>query len=798
MLFYAALLFSFFFPTTDELSLGGVVFDLNAAVMSDVHVMLEHTTDRQQWTATTFSDGTFRFDHLALGTYRVKVQKESYFENSIEVRLETSKTIEFTLAPVEALKQEIEVVARPEPINPDSVSSQNTVNEQVIQNIPYTGRRDFLNALTLMPGVLRDSSGQLHVHGSRADQVRYDLDGVNLTDTSGIGISSRIPIDSIESVDIDLAGYSAEFGKGSGGIVRVHSQFVGDQYRFNITDFIPGINFHERTISDFSPRLLLSGPVIQGKLWFMYSGSLRYVRTFIDDLPKHENLQNETVADQLLKLQWNLKESHVLTVNLLHNSEYLGNTGLSILRPLETTTNTLRRGRTLSLSDRRVAGGTLLETIFQWTRSHHSDLAKGDAPLEARPDRWRGNFFTDRAGSGERLHVAQTVAWERSAGRLKHRLKAGGEFDHIISNLQTERRPFLLFNEAGDLRSSISFQGSDSAAIRNREYGMFMLDRIVFSPKLQVELGMRFDRERAAGRNNFGPRTAFSFLPLGTNHLKLSGGVGLFYDNIPLMSLQLPLLQHRYTTIYEAGVALAAAAPTAVRVSPELRNPSGLHWNLEWEHEWAPRWVSRINYVRKKGRDQVRLAAITKPNGFDMVFDNSGKSEYSAVELALDRPIRSNLRILFSYTYSDAKGRPSLSLDFPDPALETAGEAPVEWNVRHRFVSWGYFPIPGKMDASFSVEARSGFPYTAVDDLNRVAGGYNSHTMPAYFVTNFNAEKEIPIPFGKRMAFRVGVTNLFNRFNPRYVDANVDSPHFMSFSESSGRHFVARVRILKK
>ena len=69
---------------------------------------------------------------------------------------------------------------------------------------------------------------------------------------------------------------------------------------------------------------------------------------------------------------------------------------------------------------------------------------------------------------------------------------------------------------------------------------------------------------------------------------------------------------------------------------------------------------------------------------------------------------------------------------------------------------------------------------------------------PVYFVTNFNAEKEIPIPFGKKIAFRAGVTNLFNRFNPRYVDANVNSPHFMTFSESSGRHFVARVRILKK
>jgi hypothetical protein len=98
------------------------------------------------------------------------------------------------------------------------------------------------------------------------------------------------------------------------------------------------------------------------------------------------------------------------------------------------------------------------------------------------------------------------------------------------------------------------------------------------------------------------------------------------------------------------------------------------------------------------------------------------------------------------------------------------------------------------------VEARSGFLYSAVDDLNHIVGGYNSRTMPMYSVTNASIEKEIPIPFGsgKRMAFRVGVINLFNRFNPRFVDANVDSPTFGSFSDSSSRHLYARVRILKK
>src|SRR5262245_61782674 len=236
MLLLAVFLISFWFPT-DDLSLGGTVFDPNAVVLSEVHVLLEHSTDRQRWETTTAADGTFRFERLALGTYVLKVDKAGYFQSETEVRLETSKTVEFTLVPSEALHQEIDVVARPDPINTDSVSPQETVNDEVIQSIPYTGRRDFLNALTLMPGVLRDNSGQVHIHGSRPDQIEYQLDGMNLTDISTGGLSGTIPMDSIESVDIDLSGYSAEFGKGSGGIVRVHSQFVGNQYRFSITDF---------------------------------------------------------------------------------------------------------------------------------------------------------------------------------------------------------------------------------------------------------------------------------------------------------------------------------------------------------------------------------------------------------------------------------------------------------------------------------------------------------------------------------------------------------------------------------
>lgn len=796
---FALVLLSILFSADDDLSLGGVVFDLNATTVSEARVVLENPVARRKWETITKDDGTFRFDRLPFGTYRITVHKEGYFETGTEIRLEASKTIEFTLAMSETLKQEIEVVARPDPINVDAVAAQHTVNDEVIQNLPFNGRRNFLNALTLMPGVLRDNSSQIHIHGSRSDQVRYQLDGMNLTDASTGNLGSNIPIDAIESVDLDLAGYSAEFGKGSGGVVRVHSQFIGNEYKFNLTDFIPGFNLQRKTLAELSPRLLISGPLVKEKLWFMYSGSLRYVRTFLDDLPDPNNRQNETASDHLTKLQWNLGESHVFTLNLIQNFEFFGNYGLSTARPVETTTNFLRRGTTLAASDRHVRGRTLLESIFQWTRRRDSDLAKGATLLEVRPEIWRGNFPYDRHGRNQRFHAAQTIAREFPSRGMTHRFKAGAEFDHVESNLEIDRRPFRFLNEMGNLRSSVTFLGPNSALVNNQEYGLFMLDRIVVRPALQFELGLRFDRERVVGRNNVAPRAAFSFLPFGTERSKISGGVGLFYDNIALLNLQLPRMQRRFTTLYDNGQPSPTQTATEVRINPGLRNPSGLHFNIGWEHEWAPRWVSRIDYVQKDGRDQVRLAALPNANGFDLMFNNSGHSTYRGIEFALDRPIRTNLRILGSYIYSNAKARPSVSLDFPDPAVELVPEARTEWDVRHRFISWGYFPLIATMNGSYAIEARSGFPYSTFDDLNRIVGAFNSRHMPVFFSTNVSVEKEIRIPFrNKRVALRVGVTNLFNRFNPRFVDANVNSPYFGQFAQSTGRHFVGRVRILKK
>ena len=53
------------------------------------------------------------------------------------------------------------------------------------QNLPYAGRQNFLNALAVMPGVLRDNLNQVHILGSRPDEIRYQLDGLYVTKDFG-------------------------------------------------------------------------------------------------------------------------------------------------------------------------------------------------------------------------------------------------------------------------------------------------------------------------------------------------------------------------------------------------------------------------------------------------------------------------------------------------------------------------------------------------------------------------------------------------------------------------------------
>src|SRR4029078_11210800 len=101
-----------------------------------------------------------------------------------------------------------------------------------ILNLPYPSTRDFRNALPFIPGVLQDPTGQIHVGGSETYQIFDHLDGFNITHpTSGL-FDMWVSTDALRSLEVQSSRYSAEYGKGSGGVLGLATGMGDDHYRF--------------------------------------------------------------------------------------------------------------------------------------------------------------------------------------------------------------------------------------------------------------------------------------------------------------------------------------------------------------------------------------------------------------------------------------------------------------------------------------------------------------------------------------------------------------------------------------
>jgi hypothetical protein len=280
-----------------------------------------------------------------------------------------------------------------------------------------------------MPGVLRDNLNQIHIHGSRPDQIRYQLDGLYVTDPSSGGLGASIPIDAIESVDMDLANYSAEFGKASGGVVRVHSQFVGDKYKFNVTDFIPGWDFRQKSMRRvFTAAVVVRARCPKEALVHVFGNDSlhpqlsRRVYRSIGRTDAHINRHRINCS----KLQWNLRESHVFHARISSQRRVLSGIrdsawcGLARTQPM--------RFGVVPRSDSPTAtsyAASFSKPPFNGRAVATAISPKDSRPMEVRPDRWLGNYYSDEFGRNQRFHSAATVAWDQETAGLRHHVRGG-------------------------------------------------------------------------------------------------------------------------------------------------------------------------------------------------------------------------------------------------------------------------------------------------------------------------------------------------------------------------------------
>lgn len=178
-------------------------------------------------TVTTTNDGLYRAVLLPPGKYTVEISKTGFGTSTAEVEVNVGRTAEVNAAlSVGARKEEVTVTA--EAIEVARHEAETFVGATVIQSIPLNGAR-FQDILNTTPAAQTDPSrGGISMTGQKmVNTGAVQIDGADFGQLFFGGIKGgeraqfapTIPLDSIQEFQIVRAGYTAEFGRSTGGVI---------------------------------------------------------------------------------------------------------------------------------------------------------------------------------------------------------------------------------------------------------------------------------------------------------------------------------------------------------------------------------------------------------------------------------------------------------------------------------------------------------------------------------------------------------------------------------------------------
>src|SRR6266850_7282993 len=191
-------------------AINGTVMDPSGAVVPSAAVKATESTTGIDHTTTTTNDGVFAFQDIPLGFYKVTVTASGFPTYTVD-KVDVSAGMIYSLQVKLAMQQQattVEVSAAALTLDTTSQTQNMTITSEVVQDIPLNGR-DFTQLIGIAPGYGGYSGGGFgSVNGTRANQINWQIDGVdnndfwhNLPAVNQGGVSSIagtvMPIDAI-------------------------------------------------------------------------------------------------------------------------------------------------------------------------------------------------------------------------------------------------------------------------------------------------------------------------------------------------------------------------------------------------------------------------------------------------------------------------------------------------------------------------------------------------------------------------------------------------------------------------
>ena len=788
------------------------VADENGAAVAGARVTIAEpgTGSAQLWTDYA---GNCRYTVRQREPYEIVVEKAGFYkadENAVDPNQSSVKVV---LEHEQIVREQVNVTASAPGIDIQQVADQSAMNTAEIVNIPYPTSHDIRNLLPFNPGVVPDATGQVHVAGSETWETLDTLDGFDIRSPLGGTLSLRVSADAVRTIDAETTRYPVEFGRATGGVIAFYTGMGDNKFRFNATNFIPsfrdlnGIRFDQ-----FVPRFTFSGPLKRDRAWWYDGVEMEVDNIYVSELPANADTDELVRGSNLAKVQANVTQANIVTAGLLYNNYHSPYDGISSLTPQPSTVKRNTISWMPYVRDQQSFGkGALLDLGVGFVSIRDGYEPHGSAPYEYTPEQTEGSYFENLSGRSQRLEGTAALYLPPRQWMGRHEVKAGLDVDHTAYDQRQTRTTVSYLGESpapgvdGTLERQSVFTAAPAFTMHNGEFGAYVQDRWQPAKGWLLEPGLRFDWDEIVRRPLAAPRLAAVFAPGDKDATKISAGIGLYYEHTQLEYLAQTHAGVRYDTYYEADGMTPTGPAEETEFTAEdgsLHAPRALNWSVGVERKLPWAIYAGANFLEKRTTDVFTFA---NQNGAAALAGNylltNGREDHcSSEEFDARKDFKNGYTLYVSYTHSSARTNAALDyLPTPSP-LGMQQSGPLPWDVPNRVISWGWLPIPiaklrKRWDFVYLLDEHAGFPYTAVNAAQQVIGAAGGQRFPEF--VNFTPGLEWKFHFrGQYWGLRGVMENATDSGNPAVVNNVVDSPEYGTFSETQGRAFTARIRLI--
>ena len=280
----------------DRSQLSGRVKDPEGAVVPGATVVAQNQTTQLNFTAVTDQTGFYTIPNLPPGKYTVSAELQGFkkaVQKDVPLDASASATLDFALE-TGALTESVTVTAESTPLQTD-VALRKTIESKDIEQLSFSGRNP-IGVVGLKPGVVGGSfnnynfsdlgNGGFSINGSRTDENNITVDGATAIRTRSNGAIIGIQnVDALQEVQVLTGNYMPEFGRVSGGQVRMVTKSGGNKFHGSGSYFLRDDKLQANTwLRNKSPNALensgpapfdykqyaysFGGPIMKDKLFF--------------------------------------------------------------------------------------------------------------------------------------------------------------------------------------------------------------------------------------------------------------------------------------------------------------------------------------------------------------------------------------------------------------------------------------------------------------------------------------------------------------------------------------------------